>query len=214
MNHTLLRTGLLAALVASSLIAGPAMASPTDDFFTAIIRDNPSAMTQALNAGVDPNVLDAKGSPGLSLALRDGNKRAAEALWASPQLQVDTPNAANETALMIAAIKGDLDWSRRLMDRGAAVNRPGWAPIHYAASSGEAKVLALLLSKGAAIEAESPNGTTPVMMAAGYGSEDAVDLLRKRGADLKRRNQQGLNASDFARKAGREGLAQALTTAP
>ncbi|MDB5818002.1 MAG: hypothetical protein JWQ11_1642 [Rhizobacter sp.] len=202
----------ITAVVACALFAGNAVASPADDFFTAIIRDNPSSMSQVLKQGFDPNTLDAKGSSGLSLALKDGNKRAAEALWASPQLKIDLPNASNETPLMLAAIKGDMDWSRRLLDRGAAVNRPGWAPIHYAASSGESKVLALLLARGAEIEAESPNGTTAVMMAAGYGSEDAVELLRKRGADLKRRNQQGLNAADFARRAGREGLAQTLST--
>jgi ankyrin repeat protein len=67
-----------------------------------------------------------------------------------------------------------------------------------------------LLQKGATVDAESPNGTTPLMMAAGYGSDVVVDMLLKRGADRTRKNQQGLDAAAFAKKAGRDGLAQRL----
>ena len=68
----------------------------------------------------------------------------------------------------------------------------------------------LLLDKGAALEAESPNGSTPLMMAAGYGAEASVDLLLARGADPRRRNDLQLTAADFARRAQREALAARL----
>ena len=74
-------------------------------------------------------------------------------------------------------------------------------------------MVALLLERGAQIEALSPNRTTPLMMAARYGPEAAVDLLLARGASLKARNDSALGAVDFALLAGREALAQRLQAA-
>jgi ankyrin repeat protein len=71
-------------------------------------------------------------------------------------------------------------------------------------------VVDLLLARGAAIEAPSPNGTTALMMAARYGPEDTVDLLLVRGASLSARNIQGLTVVDFARLGGRDKLASRL----
>jgi ankyrin repeat protein len=71
-------------------------------------------------------------------------------------------------------------------------------------------VLALLLDKGAPVNARSPNGTTPLMMAARYGSEQSVDLLLARGADPTALNDRQLGAADFARQGGREALAERL----
>jgi len=113
----------------------------------------------------------------------------------------------------MAALRGQLDSTQRLLARGAAINRPGWTPLHYAASGPEPKVVALLLERGAAVDAPSPNRTTALMMAARYGSEDSVRLLRARGADLNARNELGLNAADFARLGGRESLTKALEAA-
>ncbi len=70
-----------------------------------------------------------------------------------------------------------------------------------------------LLDASAYIDAESPNKTTPLMMAARYGSEQAVKLLFEEGADPTLRNEQGLSAADFARKAEREGIAVQLDQA-
>jgi ankyrin repeat protein len=40
-------------------------------------------------------------------------------LLANPKLKVDVANAAGETALMMAALQGRLDWSSKLIERGA-----------------------------------------------------------------------------------------------
>jgi uncharacterized protein len=80
-----------------------------------------------------------------------------------------------------------------------------------AASLGpEVRLVKLLLDRGATVDAESPNGTTPLMMAAQYGSEESVDALLARGADPKRRNQRNMAALDFARLSGREPLVKQL----
>jgi hypothetical protein len=106
----------------------------------------------------------------------------------------------------MASLKGHQSLVRQLIERGAQVNKPGWTPLHYAASNGNPQSLEiarLLLEHHAYIDAASPNGTTPLMMAAHYGLPALVDLLLEEGADPLLRNQQGLTAIDFARRAGR-----------
>lgn len=71
----------------------------------------------------------------------------------------------------------------------------------------------LLLEHHAYIDAESPNKTTPLMMAAQYGQFEVLELLLEEGADASLRNQQGLNAIDFARRAGREAAARRIAEA-
>jgi ankyrin repeat protein len=105
---------------------------------------------------------------------------------------------------MLAAIKGQLELCRQLIERDADVNKPGWAPLHYAATSGNVQVIQLLLDHYAYIDADSPNGSTPLMMAAMYGSDEAVKVLLDSGADASLKNTMGLTALDFAQKSGHE----------
>jgi uncharacterized protein len=186
-----------------------------EDFFTALERNDPATVTRLLERGFDPNTRDPQGRPALYAALQAESLDAAAALWRHPQLDVNALNSTDESPLMMAALKGQLQWSTRLLERGAVVNKTGWTPLHYAASSPESdtQVLALLLDKGAAINAASPNGSTPIMMAALYGTEAGVRLLLSRGADLKRKNDLGMTVADFADRGGREKLAAQLRTA-
>ena len=111
---------------------------------------------------------------------------------------------------MMAAIKGNVDAVKALIARDADVNKTGWTPLHYAASGPNTRLVELLLSQGADLEAAAPNGSTPLMLAAQAGPEATIDLLLHRGADPKRRNQRELQAVDFARMGGREWLAKRL----
>lgn len=190
-----------------------ANAGSFDDFFIAIRNDNVSNLNELLGRGFDPNTRNEKGQPGLVIAMQEHSLKAARALLALPATEVDALNQSGESALMMAALKGDLDGMQLLLTRGAKVNQPGWAALHYAATGPETKAVQLLLDKGAAIDAASPNGSTPLMMAAQYGSEDSVKLLLARGASLKRRNDLNLSAVDFARRAGRDALVKQLEQA-
>lgn len=185
-------------------------ANPQDDFFIAIRNDNVGEVKALLQQGIDPNARDAKGQPGLTIAMREQSLKAAQVLLAQPQIDVNALNQAAESPLMIAALKGGKASAELLLAHGAAVNRPGWSPLHYAATGPNPQIVELLLEHGAAVDAPSPNGTTPLMMAAQYGSEDSVRLLLKHGADWKQRNERGLDAADFARLAGRDSLAEQL----
>jgi len=191
----------------------PASAGSFDDFFIAIRNDDAGVITNLLNRGFDPSTRDEKGQPGLTIAMQEHALKAARALLARPEVDVNALNQAGESALMMAALKGDLAGVQLLLDRGAKVDQTGWSPLHYAATGPEPKVVQLLLDRGAEIDAASPNGSTPLMMAAQYGSEDSVRLLLDRGADPRRRNQLDLGAIDFARRAGRSTLAKRLEQA-
>jgi len=180
-----------------------ASAGSYEDFFSAIQRDDANAVTQLLARGFDPNTMDLTGQNGLYLALREPSLKAAGILVDWPKTDVNMLNAQGESALMMAALKGHLDIAARLIQKGADVNKTGWAPLHYAASHGHLAIMSLLLDNHAYIDAESPNGTTPLMMAALYGTAAAVKLLLEAGADPLLKNQQGLTAINFAQRASR-----------
>jgi uncharacterized protein len=187
-----------------------AHAGAYDDFFSALGNDNIRVVRNLLERGFDPNTRDPKGQVGLYVALRVESFDAAELLLTHPQLEVDALNEAGETPLMMAALRGSEAWTRKLLARGAAPHKPGWSPVHYAASGPEPAALAVLLDAGAPVDARSPNGTTPLMMAARYGKEASVDLLLARGADVRARNDAGATAAEFARMDGRVRLAARL----
>jgi ankyrin repeat protein len=199
----LLSAGLLTA-------AQPGQAAPIDELTTAAYRNDARQLTTLMMRGVNPNAFDAAGRSPLDVALREENEKALQALLSYPALDVNIANRAGETPLMMAALKGRLDWAKLLVARGAAINKDGWTPLHYACSGPDDGVAAWLLAQGAAIDARSPNGTTPLMMAARYGPYDLAEQLLALGADLRLRNQQELNAADFAAAAGRDKLHKLL----
>jgi uncharacterized protein len=207
----LLRYVLLAAAVGMSTTA--VKADDIEDFFIATGVDNERSVRELLAKGFDPNTTSAKGDVALVMAMKEEAPKVATALLSHPKINIDTPNKAGETALMLAALRGNEEWVRRLLERGAQVNRPGWTPLHYAASGSATNLVALLLDKGADIEAASPNGTTPLMMAARYGAQDSASFLLSRGAKTRTTNQAGLNAIEFARGAGRDRLVLQLEKA-
>jgi hypothetical protein len=184
--------------------AGALHAAPIDDLTLAAANDNVYAMTKLLAAGLDPNGRDAQGRSALEVSLRESSAKAVNALLRLPAVEVNSANAAGESPLMLAALLGQLDLAKKLVARGARINKAGWTPLHYACSGPDEGVIAWLLSQGADINARSPNGSTPLMMAARYGSLDSPGLLLAAGADAMLRNEQGLQAVDFARAAGRD----------
>ena len=193
-----------------------AHAGSFEDFFSAIQRDDARALTALLQRGFDPNTRDAKGQPGLLLAVREPAPNALRVLLNAKNIQVEARNSQDESPLMMAAIRGQLDIARQLIDKDADVNKPGWAPLHYAVSSSQGDALGvakLLLDTSAYVDAASPNGTTPLMMAAMYGSPEAVKLLLEESADPTLKNQLGLTAIDFARRANRNDVAELIATA-
>ncbi len=192
------------------------MAGSFEDFFRALRQDDVFALRWLELRGFDLNTRDETGDPPLLIAIRMGSLQAASWLAGQSAVDLDALNAKDENALMIAALRGQPDLLRLLIERGAEVNKPGWAPLHYAAShngTSAAAMVELLLEHHAYIDAASPNGSTPLMMAARYGDIRSLGLLLSSGADPTLQNEQGLTALDFARAAGRRDALERLERA-
>jgi ankyrin repeat protein len=174
-----------------------------DDFFAAVERDSAPMVASLLERGFDPNTLDPQGQHGLILALRAGALNVVDVLLDDDATNVEVRTAKDESPLMLASLKGFAEVCKKLIDRDADVNKPGWTPLHYATTGGHLRVMQLLLDKHAYIDAASPNGSTPLMMAALYASPSAVKLLLDAGADPSLKNNLGLTAIEFARNAQR-----------
>ena len=209
-NH-LNKTLLAVVLAGFSALTPVAHAGVYDEFFAAVLRDNPGNLQSLLKRGMDANTPSPEGQTGLTLALASESMKAVEVLMSWPKTDVNTLNSNGESPLMLAAIKGNKDIAEQLIKKGADVNKTGWTPLHYAASSGQLAIISLLLDQHAYIDAGSPNGTTPLMMAARYGTGEAVDLLLAEGADARLKNQQGMTALEFAETGERPDAIRTLT---
>lgn len=193
-----------------------AQAGSFEDFFTAVHRNHAVEVQAWLRRGVDPNTVDAKGRPALVLAVQLESWQVVAELLKARGLRVNATNAHGETALMLAAIKGHVELARQLIAAEADVNKTGWTPLHYAASGTsehQVAMVQLLLEHHAYIDAASPNGSTPLMLAAQYGPREVALLLLEQGADPTIKNQLGLTAVQFARRAERQELVQEIGAA-
>ena len=181
-----------------------------DDFFSAIKKDDANAVVTLLNRGFDANTLDPAGAPGLILAIREQSLKVAAVLINWPKTNVELRTPQDESPLMLASLKGLTQLCKQLISKDADVNKPGWTPLHYAATNGHLEIMSVLLENHAYIDAASPNGTTPLMMAAQYGTPSAVKLLLEAGADPLLKNVQNLTAIDFAHRASQQESAEII----
>ena len=211
---TAARFSALAVAITLLVSGGVAWAGAYEDFFRALEVDNDTGLRQLLSRGMDPNTRDPRGQHGLFLSLRGGAVKSFRLLLQHPDVQVDAPNEAGETPLMMAALRADTEAMKALLAKGALVNRQGWTPLHYAASGPSSAAVRLLLDLGAEVNAQAPNGNTPLMQAARFGTEDSVALLLARGADRSLRNVRNYTAADYARLDGREVTARQVDVSP
>jgi ankyrin repeat protein len=197
-------------LLGLALLAAPVMAGPVDDFLHAARNDDSGAVAQWLARGVDPNSVDDKGRPALYLALLAQNEKTARVLVRAKGVDLNFKTPQDETPLMMAAFRGYKALVEEMIAAGAQVNKPGWTPLHYAATNGHKDVVALLLEEHAYIDAESPSKTTPLMMAARHGHAEVVRLLLEEGADATVKNVHELTAFDFAMMSERKDIADLI----
>ncbi len=174
-----------------------------EDFLNAFVFDKAEVVQALLERGFEANGVDEQGNPALVKAVITPAPRIFQVLLNWPKTDVNAVNPQGESALMLAAIQGRLDWVKALIARDADVNMPGWTPLHYAASKGHIEVMRELIENHAYIDAPSPNGTTPLMMAAHYGTPEATKLLLEEGADPTLQNEKEFTARDFAYSANK-----------
>jgi len=188
-------------------------ADQVTDFTKAAKFDDVSEVRSLIKAGVTPNTLDPRGTPMLILAVRDKSFKVTDLLLANPATDVNLTNKSGENALMLAAFDGELALVKNLvLQKKAAVNKLGWAPIHYAATNGHLEITQFLMANGAQINALSPSETTPLMMSIGSGNDQLIKFLLDNGADLRMRNHEGYTAIDVAQLFGKDDIRNGLTS--
>ena len=121
-------------------------------------------------------------------ALRSGDvDRLGALLRTSPGLAQERGTNGNTLLNLAVSLagkpdaKGGLSSIEALLAAGADVNQGnnrGWTPLHQAAYTNQREIAALLLEKGAALDAEAHGaGGTPLVVALFWGHRDLASLL-------------------------------------
>ncbi|MEW6763076.1 MAG: ankyrin repeat domain-containing protein [Pseudomonadota bacterium] len=213
-----MRSFILPAVVLAATLHGSLAAAATPEertaFFRAVQLNDTKTVTEMVGKVVNANEINPLGGePALVLAVREDAMGVFRALLAHPGTDLEAKAMNGNTALMMAAFKRNKAAAQALLERGAAVNRAGWTPLHYAAASGDEEIARLLIARKAKLDAVSPRASgayTPLMMAAREGQEGVARLLLAQGADPRLKNGEGLTAVQIAERAGRDDLAKAI----
>ncbi len=106
------------------------------------------------------------------------------------------------TNIWAAARVGDLDAIERHMASGAAVDgvdpERGGTPLQWAAVTGQAEAMELLIGRGANVNVAGRDGGTALHAAAFLGHEKAVEVLVRNGAKINAVNNDGSSPLDVA----------------
>lgn len=173
-------------------------------------------LKQLVAYGAAPDLLAADGQTPLGVALSTGRRDLADWLdWRGwplplprrPLLAADLPSAA---------MVGDADAVRRLLDLGLpvdAVDSQGCSALLRAAGSGHRAVVDLLLARGANVGLAASSGATALSAAASMRHLDIADRLIEAGADIEQRLPGGLTVLMIACALGFPELAARLLSA-
>ncbi|KAG9347812.1 hypothetical protein JZ751_003827 [Albula glossodonta] len=115
--------------------------------------------------------------------------------------KVNKRNERGETALHMAAIRGDAKQVKELIGLGADVNVKdfaGWTPLHEACNLGHYDVAKVLIAAGAEVNTQGLDNDTPLHDASSSGHGDIVRLLLQHGGNAFQANNRGERPVDVA----------------
>ena len=153
-----------------------------ENFFQIVSSGDVQAASLFLQAGFDPSLADAKGTPLLSLAVR-----------------------ADFPSIVSLLVDAGADVNRQSVDRG-------YSPLMDAAQKGDAAMVTLLLENGADPNLVSKDGQTALIISAGRGDDRIAELLVSHGANTEIRDKLGMSASSYARLFHNEKLMSLFNT--
>ena len=112
------------------------------------------------------------------------------------------PSPGDASNIWTAAKAGDLGAIERHLASGVAADEPdpdrGGTPLLWAAASGRAEAVELLVGRGADVNAVDREGGSALQAAAFLGHEKVVDVLIQNGAKVDATNQRGQTSLDLA----------------
>ena len=144
----------------------------------------------------------AEGDPSIYEIVNTENERTFSDLI---MLGYDIDDADNDgnTALMIAASLGKVNFVHFLIDNGADVNNKnynGETAMHRAAQGGNNEIIDILFAAGADLNIPDFTGKTPLMQAVAAERRFAVERLVTLGAYLNWRDKNGDSALSLAER--------------
>jgi ankyrin repeat protein len=147
----------------------------------AVMRNKADIALYLLEAGADPNTVNASERTPLHLAVDRNNPAVATALLKAGA----KPDAADKdgwTPLHHAAAKNQLEMAKAILAGGAnpmLLSKLGGTPLHEAGASGGAEIVRLLLDHKVDPAVVSKEGVTALDIAKKYKNQPAIDELSK-----------------------------------
>lgn len=128
---------------------------------------------------------------------------------------VDARDTEGKTALMSAAVSGDAEIVRALLEAGASPNRRTVdreeTVLHLLArANASGPVLDAIVAAKTRVDRRDRFGWTPLMVAAQNGAAEVLRALLAAGADAALTTPDGKSARDLAAEAGQEALLEDL----
>ncbi|MCD7098104.1 ankyrin repeat domain-containing protein [Stenotrophomonas sp. MMGLT7] len=167
-----------------------------------------------IQQGASPESRAADGQTPLGVALSIGRRDLSDWLdwrgWALP------PRPLREADVPAAAMAGDADAVRRLLDLGLpvdATDAQGCTGLLRAAGSGHAQVVELLLARGADPQHPAGSGATPLSAAVSMRQGEIVAALLQAGARIEHRLPGGVTVLMLACALGLPDIAARLLAA-
>jgi len=162
-----------------------------------------------IEAGADPNYCDARSEATVLLTAVESGEEEMVARILQAGAKVNGCGSDRESPLLIAASRGLLEISRRLLREGADAEQRsalGFRPLMVAASTrlywksdGVAtEVVRLLCERGVQVDAVDRNGWSALHHAAFSGHAESAEVLLEFGADPARKEGQGKRPLDLA----------------
>jgi len=184
------RRSLTAFLIVWTCAAAPLQAVPPQSALAeAVKRRDTAGLRALLKQGADVNAAEGDGTTALHWAAMNGDVETTRMLLYAGANVKATTRLGGHTPLLMVSRLGNAAMMKTLIEGGADPNQPttnGTTPLMLAAASGNVDAVALLLDRGAKIDAkENAMGETALMFAAAYGRTGVVQLLVARGADVK-----------------------------
>ncbi|PIK43551.1 KN motif and ankyrin repeat domain-containing protein 1 [Apostichopus japonicus] len=147
------------------------------------------------------NMADGNGNTALHYSISHGNFLIVNALLESGVCEVNKPNKAGATAIMLtalASIQEERDWRtvEKLFTNGDVnirASQAGQTALMLAVSRGKVRMVQLLLQAGADVNVQDEDGSTALMCASEHGHLDIVKLLiAQQGCDININDNQGI----------------------
>jgi len=145
----------------------------------AVLRNKTEIAILLLQAGANPNSVDASQRVPLHLAVERNNPAVAAALLKAGA-KANQRDKDGWTPLHHAAAKNQLETAKTLLAGGAdpmVLSNLGGTPLHEAAASGGTEIIRLLLEHKVDPALKSKEGVTALDIAKKYHNQPAIDVL-------------------------------------